>query len=62
MSKAPRRLLRIVFQPIVSVESKAVVGYEALIRGPAGSVLESLDALIEEAYRENRVVDFDWIA
>jgi EAL domain-containing protein (putative c-di-GMP-specific phosphodiesterase class I) len=56
------RLLRTVFQPIVSVESGAVVGYEGLIRGPAGSVLESPDALIEEAYRENRVVEFDWMA
>jgi EAL domain-containing protein (putative c-di-GMP-specific phosphodiesterase class I) len=56
------RLLRTVFQPVVSVESGAVVGYEALIRGPAGSILESPDALIDEAYRQNRVVEFDWIA
>jgi hypothetical protein len=48
------RLLRTVFQPIVRVESGAVVGYEALIRGPAGSILESPDALIKEAYRQNR--------
>ena len=38
------RLLRTVFQPIVRVQSGAVVGYEALIRGPAGSILESPDA------------------
>jgi EAL domain-containing protein (putative c-di-GMP-specific phosphodiesterase class I) len=56
------RLLRTVFQPIVRVESGAVVGYEGLIRGPAGSILESPDALIKEAYRQNRVVEFDWIA
>jgi EAL domain-containing protein (putative c-di-GMP-specific phosphodiesterase class I) len=56
------RLLRSVFQPIVRVGSGAVVGYEGLIRGPAGSVLESPDALIKEAYRQNRVVEFDWIA
>ena len=56
------RLLRTVFQPIVNVESGAVVGYEALIRGPAQSVLESPDALIKEAYREKRVVELDWIA
>ena len=54
------RLLRAVFQPIVSVESGLVVGYEGLIRGPAGSILESPDALIKEAYRQNRVVEFDW--
>ena len=56
------RLLRTVFQPIVSVESRAVIGYESLIRGPAGSSLESPDALIKEAYRQDRVVEFDWIA
>jgi EAL domain-containing protein (putative c-di-GMP-specific phosphodiesterase class I) len=56
------RLLRTVFQPIVRVQSGAVVGYEGLIRGPAGSILESPDALIKEAYRQNRVVEFDWIA
>jgi EAL domain-containing protein (putative c-di-GMP-specific phosphodiesterase class I) len=56
------RLLRTVFQPIVRVESGAVAGYEGLIRGPAGSILESPDALINEAYRQNRVAEFDWIA
>src|SRR5215475_12819553 len=56
------RLLRTVFQPIVNVDSEAVVGYEALIRGPAGSIMESPVALINEAYRQNRVVEFDWIA
>jgi EAL domain-containing protein (putative c-di-GMP-specific phosphodiesterase class I) len=56
------RLLRTVFQPIVNVESGAVVGYEGLVRGPAGSILESPEALIKEAYRQNRVVEFDWIA
>jgi EAL domain-containing protein (putative c-di-GMP-specific phosphodiesterase class I) len=56
------RLLRTVFQPIVSVASGAVVGYEGLIRGPVGSVLESHDALIKEASRQSRVVEFDWIA
>ena len=56
------RLLRTVFQPIVSVGSGEVVGYEGLVRGPVGSILESPDALIKEAYREKRVVEFDWIA
>jgi EAL domain-containing protein (putative c-di-GMP-specific phosphodiesterase class I) len=56
------RLLRTVFQPIVSVGSGDVVGYEGLVRGPVGSILESPTALIKEAYREKRVVEFDWIA
>ena len=32
------------------------------MRGPVGSIVESPDALIKEAYREKRVVEFDWIA
>jgi EAL domain-containing protein (putative c-di-GMP-specific phosphodiesterase class I) len=56
------RLIRAVFQPIVSVQSTAVVGYEGLVRGPTGSTLESPDALIKEAYRQDRVAEFDWIA
>src|ERR1700758_3737956 len=56
------RLLRAVFQPIVRVESGKVAGYEGLTRGPAGSILESPDALIKEAYRQNRVAELDWIA
>src|SRR5258705_6104194 len=55
-------LLRIQFQPIVSVGSRAVAGYEALVRGPAGSAVESPTVLIDEAYRENRVVELDWMA
>ena len=56
------RLLRTVFQPIVGVETRAVVGYECLVRGPAGSILESPSGLVKEAYRADRVVEFDWIA
>src|SRR5262249_33638103 len=55
-------LLRTQFQPIVNVRSRNVVGYEALVRGPAGSIVESPDTLIAEAYRQNRVVEFDWKA
>src|SRR5438445_737387 len=44
------------------VRSREVAGYEGLVRGPAGSVVESPDVLIAEAYRQNRVVEFDWLA
>jgi EAL domain-containing protein (putative c-di-GMP-specific phosphodiesterase class I) len=54
--------LRIQFQPVIRVETGAVVGYEALVRGPVGSAVESPAALIKEAYREDRVVEFDWTA
>ena len=55
-------LLRTQFQPIVNVRSRTIVGYEALVRGPAGSIVESPNTLIAEAYRQNRVVEFDWKA
>jgi EAL domain-containing protein (putative c-di-GMP-specific phosphodiesterase class I) len=55
-------LLRTQFQPIVTPDSRAVAGYEGLVRGPVGSTMESADALIDEAYREGRVVEFDWVA
>ena len=54
--------LRTVFQPIRHLSSGADVGYEALVRGPAGSRLEGADALVREAYRTRQVVEFDWAA
>jgi EAL domain-containing protein (putative c-di-GMP-specific phosphodiesterase class I) len=56
------RRLRSVFQPVVSLEQHAVVGYEALIRGPAGSPLAAADALLAAAYDSGRAVEFDWVA
>lgn len=56
------RRLRTVFQPVVHLDTDATVGYEALVRGPEGSVLESADALLKAAYRADRVVEFDWVA
>lgn len=38
-----------VFQPIVSLADGAIIGYEGLIRGPAGHALESPGALFETA-------------
>jgi EAL domain-containing protein (putative c-di-GMP-specific phosphodiesterase class I) len=48
------------FQPIVDLVDGDVVGYEALARGPAGSALESPDAMFAEARRTGRVVELDW--
>ena len=56
------RDVRTVFQPIASLGSRAITGYEALVRGPAGSPLASADALIEAAYAADRVAEFDWLA
>ena len=38
-----------VFQPIVSLRDGSVLGYEALSRGPAGTMLESPDMLFQVA-------------
>jgi EAL domain-containing protein (putative c-di-GMP-specific phosphodiesterase class I) len=51
-----------VFQPIREMDHLQVVGYEALVRGPAGSRYRGAGALLEEAYRTGRVVEFDWAA
>jgi EAL domain-containing protein (putative c-di-GMP-specific phosphodiesterase class I) len=57
-----RRLMRTEFQPIVDLASEQPIGYEALVRGPVDSPLESASALIDVAYATGRVVEFDWVA
>jgi EAL domain-containing protein (putative c-di-GMP-specific phosphodiesterase class I) len=52
--------VRAVFQPLVELDGGAVVGYESLARGPAGSRWESPAALFAAAYRANLVADLDW--
>lgn len=43
------RAVAVVFQPILALADGAVVGHEALVRGPAGSWLESPTALFAAA-------------
>lgn len=38
-----------VFQPVVNLETRAIVGYEALSRGPAGTELENPEVIFELA-------------
>jgi EAL domain-containing protein (putative c-di-GMP-specific phosphodiesterase class I)/DICT domain-containing protein len=47
------------FQPIVELDTGAVVGYEALARGPEGSPLERPDQLFAEARRAGRLAELD---
>lgn len=49
-----RGVLRSVFQPIVDLETGSLFGFEALARGPEGSVLERPDRLFAAARAENR--------
>lgn len=43
------RALGYVFQPIVDLSSRSLLGYEALMRGPAGTALHMPDALLAVA-------------
>jgi EAL domain-containing protein (putative c-di-GMP-specific phosphodiesterase class I) len=50
-----------VFQPIVDLASRKIVGAEALARGPAGSPLEFPDALFRAATEAGVLTDLDQI-
>jgi EAL domain-containing protein (putative c-di-GMP-specific phosphodiesterase class I)/GGDEF domain-containing protein len=49
-----RRRISTVYQPIIDLETRAVMGYEALSRGPRGE-LETPDALFQIAYQTELV-------
>lgn len=57
-----KRLLHVAFQPIGALASGELLGYEALLRGPAGTPLASPAALFEQARRENRMVQLELFA
>src|ERR1700709_2789136 len=54
-----QKLLSVVFQPIFRLADGEVFAYEALIRGPQGSVLEHPQALLEAAGREDLSIEFE---
>ena len=53
------RLITTVFQPVVNLETRTVVGYEALSRGPAGTELENPEVLFELARDFDLVWDLE---
>ncbi len=57
-----RRDLSAVFQPIVEFDDEAILGYEGLIRGPAGSPLETPFALFAQASAEGCVIELEQAA
>src|SRR5215470_4110079 len=57
-----KRSLSAVFQPIVDFDGGAIIGYEGLIRGPAGSDLEAPFALFAQALAEDAVVPLEHAA
>ena len=52
--------IRAEYQPIVDVETGAVVAYEALARGPRGSDVERPDLLFGAARAARRLDEVDW--
>ncbi|SAK45881.1 EAL domain-containing protein [Caballeronia ptereochthonis] len=54
--------LTAVFQPIVRFADGEIIGYEGLIRGPAGTALESPAALFEQAARERQTIALEQAA
>jgi diguanylate cyclase (GGDEF)-like protein len=54
-----RRELSAVFQPIVEFEDGAILGYEGLIRGPAGTSLEAPFALFSQALAEGCAIELE---
>ncbi|MFI7603053.1 EAL domain-containing protein [Actinoplanes sp. NPDC049681] len=55
------RTVTSVFQPLVSLATGALVGYEALSRGPAGTAWESPAALFAAAREAGRDGELDWV-
>ena len=53
------KLLRAAFQPVCRLSDGAVVGYEALIRGPQGSSLERPNALFAVAHQNGMDVELE---
>ncbi|PXW29449.1 EAL domain-containing protein [Paraburkholderia caballeronis] len=54
-----QRSLRAVFQPIVDFSDGSIQGYEGLIRGPAGTSLESPAALFAQAAAQDCVIELE---
>src|SRR5690606_22431232 len=48
-----------IFQPIISLKTNKIFGYEALIRGPSDSVLHSPINLFDAASRLGRLAELD---
>jgi len=53
------RKLRAAYQPVIDIQNGPVIGYEALIRGPVGSGLESPDVLFAVAREVGLELEFD---
>lgn len=55
-----RRSITSLFQPLVHLDSREVVGFEALARGPDGPMFTP-QALFAAAERVESVAELDWV-
>jgi len=55
-----QKMLTSVYQPIVELDSGRIIAYEALVRGPRGTVLATPDALLAAAASAGLTAEFDW--
>jgi len=55
-----KRLLSSVFQPIVALQQPGLLGYEALIRGPANTALHSPMVLFDSAYKHGQITRLEY--
>lgn len=55
------RSVRLLFQPVLHLATRSVVGFEALARGPEGSAVESPLSLLSAAAAAGRLAELDWM-
>jgi EAL domain-containing protein (putative c-di-GMP-specific phosphodiesterase class I) len=55
------RAISTVFQPVVRLDTREIVGYEALSRGPAGTRWERPAVLFATAHAAGLLAELDWI-
>ena len=55
------RAIECVFQPIIDLSTGATIGFEALARGPAGTIFQYPDALFSHAAQVGRLPELDWV-
>jgi EAL domain-containing protein (putative c-di-GMP-specific phosphodiesterase class I) len=53
-------LVRAVYQPLVELDGGALIGFEALARGPEGSALERPDRLFAAAQDDGSIAELEW--
>lgn len=55
------RAIHCVYQPVVALDSRRVIGFEALARGPSRSAWHDPEALVRHAAKVGRLPELDWI-